>query len=65
MEEHSVIGGRGGVVAEALASVGGGLKLMSIGAEDEYIHADEYAELMKKSGLTANAIADRVISEFS
>jgi len=63
IEEHSVIGGLGGLVSEALACSGDAPRLEIIGAEDDYIHADEYAVLLKNSGLTAEAIADRILSK--
>jgi len=65
IEEHSVIGGLGEMVAESLATVGGGPILEIIGAEDNYIHANEYSELLKNSGLTADAIAQRILSKIS
>lgn len=64
VEEGSVIGGLGGAVAEVLATRGNSPRLCIIGAEDTYIHADEYARLLEKSGLTAPQIAEKIMNTF-
>jgi len=62
VEEHSVIGGFGGSIAEWL---GGRAeyrpRLERVGAADEFIHETcEQETAMEKFGLTAKAIAERV-----
>ena len=64
VEEGSVIGGLGGAVAEVLATRGNSPRLCLIGAQDTYIHADEYARLLEKSGLTAPQIAEKIMNTF-
>lgn len=62
-EEHSVIGGLGGMVAEYLAGKGGYAPLLRIGIEDRYLHAANYDYLMQSSGLTAENITSRIIDK--
>lgn len=64
VEEGSVIGGLGGAAAEVLATRGNSPRLCLIGAQDTYIHADEYARLLEKSGLTAPQIAEKIMNTF-
>lgn len=64
VEEGSVIGGLGGAVAEVLATRGNSPRLCLIGAQDTYIHADEYARLLEKSSLTAPQIAEKIMNTF-
>lgn len=64
VEEGSVIGGLGGAVAEVLATRGNAPRLCLIGAQDAYIHADEYARLLENSGLTAPQIAEKIMNTF-
>lgn len=60
VEEHSVVGGLGGAVAEVLAARKNTPPLCVIGAEDTYIHADEYSILLRNSGLTVDKIALKI-----
>ena len=64
VEEGSVIGGLGGAVAEVLATRKNSPQLCIIGAEDDYIHADEYSELIKNSGLTAPQIFEKIFQTY-
>lgn len=59
-ENHSVIGGLGSAVAEVLAEVGAGARLVRIGLRDEFAEGGTTAYLMDKYGLSAPHIADRV-----
>lgn len=65
VEEHSVIGGLGGAVAQHLAGKDGHPPLMTIGIEDFFPHAGPYADLQKQCGLTAPQIRDRIMAHFS
>ncbi len=62
VEEHSVLGGFGGSVAEWLAARGDNRpRLERVGTADEFIHETcEQETAMEKFGLTAKAIAERV-----
>lgn len=56
IEEHSVIGGLGGAVAEYMSQKTGFPPLLKIGINDEYPHAADYPYLIAKHGLTPDAI---------
>jgi transketolase len=65
VEEHSVLGGLGGAVAEWMADQGGvRARLLRFGTPDRYLHEagdQEYARQV--FGLTAEAIATRLLVE--
>lgn len=61
-EEHSVIGGLGGAVAETLATAGAAVPLERVGIEDRFTETGSYADLMAAYGLDAPAIAAKVES---
>jgi transketolase len=58
VEEHSVVGGLGGAVAELLSRRGSG-PLVRIGLDDTFTETGAYPDLLRKYGLTAESIADR------
>ncbi len=58
-EEHSIIGGLGGAVCEALCEEGIGAKVVRIGVPDVYGKSGKAAELIKSFGLDADSIAER------
>lgn len=60
VEEHSILGGLGGAVAEALSESGTPHRLLRIGLKDTYIHAAEYSYLLDELGLSPNKIAARI-----
>ncbi|HML45180.1 MAG TPA: transketolase C-terminal domain-containing protein [Clostridia bacterium] len=57
-EDHSVIGGLGGAVAEAMAASGSGAKLLRMGLQDCFGCSGKRAELAQRFGLHARALAD-------
>ncbi len=57
VEEHSVIGGLGGAVAEFLAKLQEKPRQVMLGIEDKFLHPGEYEYLKEKNGLTAEQIA--------
>ena len=59
IEEHSVIGGLGGAIAEALGKHCP-VKMDYIGIEDVFAESGPYPELMAKYGISVDAIVDRV-----
>ena len=61
VEEHSVIGGLGGAVAEYLASVACKAKLLRIGLNDCFVHPAEYGYLKEENGLSAEQISKTVM----
>ena len=60
VEEHTVIGGLGGAVAELLAERGGGPPLRRIGLPDVFGESGPNDALLEHYGLSATAIAERV-----
>ena len=56
-EEHSVIGGLGGAVAEVLAKAGCAVPTEMVGMQDRHGESGPYAQLLKKYGLDADAVA--------
>jgi transketolase len=60
VEEHSVLGGVGGAVAEVLAEAGGPY-LERIGIQDRFTETGSYEELLERYGLGPAAIAASVL----
>lgn len=56
MENHSIIGGLGTILAEQIAEAGLGRKLVRIGIKDVFLHGASKAYLMKEYGLDAMAL---------
>lgn len=56
MENHSIIGGLGSILAELIAEAGLGRKLVRIGIKDVFLHGASKAYLMKEYGLDAMAL---------
>lgn len=59
-EDHTVIGGLGGAVAEAMADAGVGKRLHRIGLPDVFGESGEPNELLKKFKLDTEGIAEQV-----
>ena len=60
VEEHSVIGGLGSAVSEALTNVDSNVRQLIIGISDEFKHAAEYNHLIKEYGLDPVSIAEKI-----
>lgn len=60
MENHSVIGGLGSIIAERMAEEGMGKKLRRIGIRDTFVHGASKQYLMKEYGLDAMALINEV-----
>jgi transketolase len=61
VEEHNIIGGLGGAVAEVMAELGTGAKLHRVGINDSYcvtVGTQQY--LREQIGISASAIAEKV-----
>ena len=65
VEEHSIIGGLGGAVAEYKSKHKNTPVQLIIGIEDNFPHAGEYSYLLNKCGLTAPQIAKNIIENLS
>lgn len=60
MENHSIIGGLGTIIAEKMAEAGIGKKLRRIGIKDTFVHGASKQYLMKEYGLDAEALVKEV-----
>jgi transketolase len=61
IEEHTVIGGLGGAVAEVLADAGAGTPLRRLGLQDIFAcMVGSHRDLKERFGITAEAIVDVV-----
>lgn len=60
VEDHSVIGGLGSCVAEALSELPSHARLLKLGVQDKFGESGEPAELYDLHGISATAIAARV-----
>lgn len=56
LENHSIIGGLGSAVAESMAELGLGKRLIRIGLRDTYAHGASRQYLMREYGLDAMAL---------
>lgn len=67
LEEHSILGGFGGSVAEWVSNQPhSGASLLRFGTPDEFLHETcEQEDALIKYGLTAEAIADKVAESYS
>ena len=64
-EEHGVLGGMGSMVCQYAATVGGLPRVLCIGLPEEYLKPGKYGYMMDKYGLTAEKIAEKIISNLS
>ena len=62
VEEHSVVGGLGGAIAEYAARRGGAPRQLFIGLPDAPVHYGDYKYLLKKYGLTGEQIARTILA---
>lgn len=60
VEEHSIIGGLGGAVAEHKSLLGAAPPQLMIGIQDYFPHAGDYRHLLTETGLTAPQIASTI-----
>ena len=60
VEEHNIIGGLGGAVAEVMAEEGNMPKLLRLGVNDRFCEVGDFNFLLEQNGLTAISIADSI-----
>ncbi len=60
LENHSVIGGLGSIVADKMAELGIGKKLYKIGIQDEYMHGGSKLYLMKRYKVDAISVIETI-----
>ena len=61
VEDHSIIGGLGSLVAEHMAEAGSHAKLVRIGLNDQFPESGPPEQLYEKYGLSANKIKEKII----
>jgi len=64
VEEHSIIGGLGSVLAEHITKYSDAPPLLMLGLNDTYPKAGEYLWLLKQQGLTSEDIADSITQQY-
>lgn len=64
-EDHQVIGGLGGAVAEVMAEIGATAKLVRIGVQDTYGESGLPKDLYQKHGLDAPGVARTIKSTYA
>ncbi|WP_432565364.1 transketolase family protein [Kineococcus sp. SYSU DK003] len=62
VEEHSVLGGLGGLVAETLTATGPAARIERIGLADTWGESADNAYMLNKHGLSPERIRDRVLT---
>lgn len=60
LENHTIVGGLGSIIAEILAEEGIGKKLIRLGLPDTFAHGASRPYLMKKYGLDAMALVSAI-----
>lgn len=65
VEEHSIIGGLGSIIADELATLGTHPVLYKIGINDEFVKAGDYSYLLKKTNLTAPELKELIITKYN
>ena len=61
IEEHSIVGGLGGAVAEVLAESASTAQLLRLGVNDQYAMVGDYAYLLAQYRLTPELVAENVL----
>ena len=64
VEEHSIIGGLGGAVAEYLCGLPFASRQLIIGIPDAFQNAGDYQYLLERNGLTGSQIAEKIAGSF-
>lgn len=64
LEEHSIIGGLGSAVAEVMAEIDAGARLIRLGTRDVFGESGTADEVLEVHGLTAVSIAERLRHEY-
>ena len=62
LEEHSIIGGLGGAVAECLAESGSSVRLIRMGFRDEYSGLGDYEYILRQNKLDAEGVKETILS---
>lgn len=60
VEEHNIVGGLGGAVAEVMAEEGNMPKLLRLGVNDRFCEVGDFNYLLEQNGLTSCGVADSI-----
>ncbi len=60
MENHTIVGGLGSIIAEKMAEAGIAKKLIRIGLNDTFAHGASKGYLLRKYGMDAMALIERI-----
>lgn len=63
IEEHSIVGGLGGAVAEYIANLNKAPRLIRLGLQDEFIKSGSYPYMIEKNNLHPDGIVSSVLKE--
>lgn len=64
LEEHTVVGGLGGAVAEVLADAGAGTPLKRLGLQDVFaVMSGSHSDFRDRFGMSAQAVVDAVLNK--
>ena len=64
LEEHSIIGGLGSSITEAMDELSLRPKLLKLGLEDKYNFSGEYNYVLEKNNLTSDGVSKSIKKEF-
>ena len=64
-EEHSIIGGLYGAVAETLCKEGAHKPVLPIGINDLFVHAGSYNYQVQESGLAAETMKEKIVNKLT
>ena len=62
LENHSIIGGLGTIIAEQMAKYGCSKKLYKMGLNDVFVHGASYRYLMRENDIDAMALVAKIES---
>ena len=65
VEEHNILGGLGGIIAEEISDFNIHPKLVRIGSKDYYPCANTYKNLLDETTLSKDKIFDRIMIEYA
>ena len=65
VEEHNILGGLGGAVAEHKSQFSTAPPQLTVGVHDYFPHAGDYQHLLSETGLTASQIAKQIQTRWS
>ena len=63
LEEHNIVGGLGGAIAEYLSSVEGSPRLIRMGIPDAYCAAGSQKWIWEQNGIDSASVAQRIEEE--